>query len=102
MIHREDRFGEARTLHHLHPSEDGWLTLSPKSPALGRIPGLMPGSVGGDRVRVQLLAIGLIVVTGLSATLPAHVVAQQPYILGPSDVRLLRDDVCRERCRQPS
>ena len=37
-------------------------------------------------MRVQLLAIGLIVVTGLSATLPAHVVAQQPYILGPSDV----------------
>ncbi len=86
MIHRQDRFGEARTLHHLQPSEDGWLTLSPKSPALGRIPGLIPSSVGGDRVRVQLFAIGLIVVTGLSATLPAHVVAQQPYILGPSDV----------------
>lgn len=37
-------------------------------------------------MRVRLIAIGLIVVTGLSATLPAQVVAQQPYILGPSDV----------------
>ncbi len=38
-------------------------------------------------MRARLLAIGLIVVTGLSASFPASAVAEQPpYILGPADV----------------
>jgi polysaccharide biosynthesis/export protein len=43
--------------------------------------------LGGEFVRARLLAIGLIVVTGLSASFPASAVAEQPpYILGPADV----------------
>lgn len=38
-------------------------------------------------MRARLLAIGLIVVTGLSASFPAAAVAEQPpYVLGPADV----------------
>jgi len=47
----------------------------------------MVSSVGGEFVRTRLFAIGLIIITGLSASFPVPAVAEQPpYILGPADV----------------
>jgi polysaccharide biosynthesis/export protein len=47
----------------------------------------MVSSMGGEVVHARLLAIGLIVVTGLSACLSASAIAEQPpYVLGPGDV----------------
>jgi polysaccharide biosynthesis/export protein len=47
----------------------------------------MVNSMGGEVVPARLLAIGLIVVTGLSACFSGSAIAEQPpYVLGPADV----------------